>query len=666
VLSHSLWQTQFAGERDIIGRRITLEGNIREVIGVMPPDFTFAANQSSLWIPLSLDPRNTGDYWGPQIPVFGRLRPGAALNQARQELTELMSRIVAACPYHMPAGWNKDVTVIPLQQDVVRDMQAKLLILLGAVSLVLLIACAKVASLLLASWAGRTKELAIRGALGAGSSRIGRQLLTESVLLGLCGGGLGLLLARYGLLTIKAFLPADTPRLAAVGIDGNVLLFTSGLGILTGLLFGLAPALNSWRLDVVRSLNTGSRGSSRGGGGRVYNTLVIAEIGLAVVLVMGAGLLAKSLWFLARTDPGFRLQGVLTVPVTPNASFSKDRAACVSFYDELLRQVRALPGVEGAAAVNAMPLGDDIPVLPASVEDHPGETGAPTPLLWSGAVTADYTRLIGIPILEGRGFTDGDRDDTAPVVLVTASTARAFWPGQDALGKHVKAVWERQWRTVVGVVADIKQYGLAQNKPAWIDGEIYMPYAQAVTGHRDFPSSMNLVLRVAPDTLNLTGEVRSLVSNLNADVPVGDVRAMKDVVSASIGASSSIAWLFGTFAAMALLLGSVGIYSLMSYRVAERTHEVGVRMALGARRSDVLLLIVGHAMVLAVTGVAIGSAAALGLTRLLAGLLYGVKPTDPATFAMAPLILLVVALLAAYVPAHRATRVDPMEALRFE
>jgi putative ABC transport system permease protein len=385
-----------------------------------------------------------------------------------------------------------------------------------------------------------------------------------------------------------------------------------------------------------------------------------------VVLVIGAGLLVKSLWLLARTDPGFSAERVLTIQVTPNASFSKDRSACVSFYEELLQRVRALPGVESAAAVNTLPLSGETPILPASVQDHPGETEAPAPLLWSGAITPLYTDIMRIPILEGRGFTEADRADTAPVVLVTASTARAFWPDQDAIGKHVKAVWERQWRTIVGVVADLKQYGLAQNRPGWIDGEIYMPYAQAVTGHREFPSSMSLVLRATSDRLNLASQVRGLVADLNAEVPVGDVRTMTDLVSASMTAPNSITWLFGTFAAMALVLGAVGIYSLMSYRVSERTHEVGVRMALGAKRRDVLRLIVGQGMLLALIGTASGGVAALGLTRLLSSLLYGVKPIDPATFAIVPLILLAVALLAVYLPARGATKVDPMDALRFE
>jgi len=666
VLSHSLWQSQFGGAPDIVGRRITIEDTSREVIGVMPPDFNFASGRSSLWMPLSLDPRASSDYWGPEMPVFGRLRPEATLAQARQELTQLMPGVISAFPYHMPAAWNKDVTVIPLQEDLVGDMRAKLLILLGAVGLVLLIACANVASLLLARSVGRRKELAIRGALGAGRSRIGRQLLTESVLLGLGGGALGLLPARLGLATLKAFLPADTPRIGDAVIDGRVLLFTAGLAIATGMLFGLAPAINCWRVDLLSSLGTGSRRMQPRSAGRLYNALVAGEIGLAVVLVVGAGLLVKSLWLLARTDPGFNSNRLVTLQITPNGSFGKDRAACLSFYEELIRQVKTLPAVESAAAVNTMPFSGEFPVVPASIQDHTGDTEGPTPLLWSGAITPLYTSLMGIPILEGRGFNDDDRADTAPVVLVTASTARAFWPGEDAVGKHVKAVWEQQWRTIIGVVADVKQYGLAQNRPGWVDGEIYMPYTQAVTGHREFPSSMTLVIRTSSDRLNLSGEVRSLVADLNAEVPVSDARWMKEVISASITAPNSIAWLFGTFATMALVLGATGVYGLMSYRVAERTHEVGVRIALGASRWEVLLLMVRHAAVLAVIGIAAGCTTAIGLTRLLSGLLYGVKPIDPATFGVVSLTLLGVALAAAFIPARRATKVDPNEALRFE
>jgi putative ABC transport system permease protein len=666
VLSHAIWQSQFGGAPDIVGRRITIEDTSREVIGVMPPDFNFGSGRSSFWVPLNLDPRDSSDYWGPEMPVFGRLRPGAGLAQAREELTRLMPGVIAAFPYHMPAAWNKDVTVIPMQEDLVGDMRAKLLILLGAVALVLLIACANVASLLLARSVGRRKELAIRGALGAGRSRIGRQLLTESVLLGIGGGTLGLLLARFGLATLKAFLPADTPRIGDVAIDGRVLIFTAGLAIATGLLFGIAPALNFWRIDLIGSLNADSRRMRSRTTGRLYNALIAGEIGLAVVLVVGAGLLVKSLWLLARTGPGFNPERIVTLQITPNVSFGKERAACLSFYDELIRRVRAIPGVESSAAVNTLPFSGEFPVVPASIQDHPGESEGPTPLLWSGAITPLYTDLMGIPILEGRGFTDDDRTDTAPVVLVTASTARAFWPGEDAVGKHVKAVWERQWRTVVGVIADVKQYGLSQNRPGWVDGEIYMPYSQAVTGHREFPSTMTLVIRTRSDRLNLAAEVRSLVADLNADVPVSDARSMKEVISASITAPNSIAWLFGVFAIMALVLGATGVYGLMSYRVAERTHEVGVRIALGASRQEVLLLMVRQAAVLAIIGVAAGCVAAIGLTGLLRGLLYGVKPIDPVTFGVVSLTMLGVALAAAFIPARRATKVDANEALRFE
>jgi predicted permease len=671
ILSHALWQSQFGGEPNVLGSSITLEGQTRQVVGVMPADFGNPSPETHLWVPLKLDSKAINEYWGPEMPLFGRLRPeagsgDAALALVNQEIKMLIPMTLASCPFPRPPNWNRNSVAVSLQQSLVGDVRTKLLILLGAVGLVLLMACANVANLLLARSVARRKEIAVRASLGAVRGRIVRQLLTESLLLALAGGILGLVLATQGLLLLKSLLPAHTPRLAEVSMDWRVVGFTAALAIVTGLVFGIAPALTSSRVNLLEALNTGWRRSS-GGTGQLDRILVVLEMGLAVVLVIGAGLLIKSLWILSRTNPGFNMENILTLQVSPDKNFCKDRGPCITFYDELLRQARALPGIEKVAAVNAVPLSDSYPVVPLTVDGyHPGEGEAQSPLVWAGATTPGYTELMGIPLLEGRDFTDDDRADTAGVVIVTASTARIFWPGQDPLGKRLKLVWEKDWRSVVGVAGDVKQYGLNQRRPDYLTGEMYMPFTQAVTGRRSFPVPMVLVIRATGDRLPIGNEVRDLVNSLNGDVPVSPVRSMGDLVAASISTSSSTTWLFGTFSLVALVLGMVGIYSLISYAVIERTHEVGVRMALGARREDVLRLIVKQGMGLTVIGIALGLAAALGLTRLMSGLLYEVHPIDITIYTLVPIVLLIVALLATYIPARRATKVDPIVALRFE
>jgi predicted permease len=667
ILSNALWQTAFAGDPGIIGRFITVEGESRQVVGVMPDDFLYPTAETKLWVPLNLDLQTVNDYWGPEMPILGRLRPGTRPEQARQEVQNLIPSMLAACPFPKPPNWNRNSTIISLQQDIVGDARGKFLILLGAVGLVLLMACANVANLLLARSATRRKEVAVRVALGASRRRIISQLLTESVLLSIGGAILGLLLASEGLALLKTTLPIKTPRLAEVAIDWRVLLFTGGLAILTGLLFGLAPAFNASKVNLVDSLNAGGRRPTGGATSRVYNALVVAEISLAAVLMIGAGLLITSLWLLSHTDPGCRSENILSVEVSPDKFFSKDRAQCLSFYDELLHRVSSRPGVESVAAINSLPLSGDSPVLPLAVEDYrPGEAEAQSPLVWGGAITRGYIETMGIPLLQGRTFTDDDRVDTVGVVLVSASTANRFWPRQDPLGRRLRLVWEKEWRSVVGVVADVKQYGLDQSRPTYLSGEIYMPYSQAVVGRGKFPASMNLIVHTTGDPVALRQDVKTTVAGLNPNVPVGEPRTMKQIIASSISTPNSTTWLFSTFSALALLLGAVGVYSLISYSVAGRTHEIGVRMALGATGKDVLKMIVGQGLGLTLMGIGFGLAAALVLTRFLASLLYNVKPIDPLSFIIAPVVLIITALLATYLPARRATKIDPMVALRAE
>ena len=666
ILSHNLWQNEFAMDSHILGRNINLEDKTFQVVGVMPSNFKFPSPSTDIWVPLELDPRNSGDYWGPQLPIIGRLRGPRSTEQAREEVRSLLPQIVSSSPYPLPANWNSNASIISLQEDLVGNVRPKLLVLLGAVGLVLVIVCTNLANLLLAQAAARQKEVAIRSALGASRSRIINQLLTESLILAVCGAAVGLLLAWKALVALKVLFPANTARLAEVSLDNRVLVFTGALAILTGFVFGLAPALKACGIDPIKVLNAGGRTSGRGGSG-LKQGLVIAEIMLAVVVVIGAGLLTKSLWLLAHVSKGFTPDNVLAVQVTPDKDFSKDRQRCINFYDELLRRLTSLPGVQGVAAINALPLSPDIPVLPTSVQDfNPGEADPTVPLLWAGAITPEYTALMQIPILEGRGFSESDRADTAGVVLVGASTAEHFWPGQNAIGKHLKPVWDTQWRTVVGVVKDVTQYGLAKHRPSWIAGEIYMPYSQAVLGHKQFPSSMSVIVRTTTDKLPLSADMREIVDILNPGVPIAEPHWMTDIVSQSLEDSRSTTWLLGAFALLALILGALGIYGLISYSVAERKHEVGVRMALGAKQFDVLKLIVGQGLTLTIVGILLGVLAASGLTRLLASLLYGVKPIDWSIFLLVSLTLAIVAVVASYIPAQRAVKVDPTVALRVE
>jgi predicted permease len=671
ILSYSLWQRQFRGDPNIVGHSILLDGMSREVVGVMPPDFHFPSPKTELWVPLHLEPRSTGDYWGSSyMPILARLRPGATIEQARLELAALRPQILAAYAWRMPDDSWKGADVISLQEWLVGDSRAKLIILLGAVGLLLLIACANVANLLLARSATRRKEIAVRKALGAGRWRLVRQLTTESVLLALLGGGLGLGAAVYGLAILKAMLPANTPRLADVTVDGQVLLFTAVLAALTGLVFGAMPASGASKIDLTKSLRMGGDKDESRGNNRLRRSLVVGEVAVAAVLVIAAGLLIKSLWKLSNANPGFRQEFILTARITPNQSFCAVSGRCQVFYGDLLNRVRALPGVKDAAAVNGLPLSGIWETIPSDVEAHTVAPGSQVPMLLERVVTPDYLRLMSIPLLQGRAFTEADAAPNAQrIMLISKSTAERYWPGKDPIGMHIKPRWMDEWWTVVGVVGDVKENSLTRNVPEWMDGEVYMPYGpHAIRGRGDesAPAELTLLLRTSESETQIGSELQSLVAELNRDVPVSQIQTLHGWVAEAAAGPRSTASLFAIFAALALALGAVGIYGVISYSVAQRTREIGIRMALGARRQEVLLLIVGQCARLALLGVAIGLTGALLLTRLMASLLYGVGTADPATYAGVAILLVVVALAASYLPARRAMRMDPAIALRHE
>ena len=501
ILSHALWQNKFAGDPDIIGRPITIDGLAREVIGVMPPEFSFLSTKVQLWMPVRFDPSNRGEFWEHGwMPLVARLRPGVTEAQARGELRALISRIIPLFPWTTPADWNADATVVPLQQDLTGDVRGKLLLLLCAVGCVLLIACANVASLLLARTAARQREMAVRAALGAGRGRLVRQLLTESVLLAFAGGGLGLALATGSLSVLKSALPEENALLAHASIDWQVLSFVAALAILTGLAFGLAPAFSAARVNFGTSLKTRGQSSTGPAGARLRSSLIVGEVTLAVALVISAGLLIKSLWLLTQENPGFHPEQIVTVRVYPTQlklAAGQERAANIALYDELTRRARGIGGVADVAAANTTPLSSDIPILPVELEGHPFTPGQPATLFWSGAVTPDYFKILRIPLLAGRLLTEADGEKSTEVVLVSAATAADYWPGENAVGKRIRIVWEQRWRTVAGVVGNVRQYDLAGKSPEFIKGAFYMPYPQSVALDRQLPAAMTLILRTA-------------------------------------------------------------------------------------------------------------------------------------------------------------------------
>jgi putative ABC transport system permease protein len=665
VLSHALWQGRFGGDPGVLGRTVAIDGVDRQVVGVMPSGFHFPSATAQLWVPLRLDPGQPDDYWGfGWMPAVARLREGATVAQAHDELRSMVGRIGTMFPWPAP-NWNQDAAAVPLQEDLVKDVRRKLLVLQAAVGLVLLIACANVASLLLSRAAVRGKEMALRAALGATRGRLVRQLLTESVILSFLGGVLGVALALVVLRAGETALPAAARGFAAVGVDGGVLAFVTSLSVVCGLVFGLAPAAFVSRVELAGAIKSAGQRAAGAHGVRLRGGFIAAEVALAVVLTVGAGLLIRTLHGLTRVDPGFRPGQALAVRVSPNPDACDVRSECIALYDELVGRARGLAGDAEVAAVSTLPLGGDQPLLPVEMEGHrldPAQTIAP--LLWAGAVTPDYFHVLRIPVLQGRGFAPADGEDAAAVVMVSAATARRYWPGQDPIGKRIRVVWDTEWRTVVGVAGDVRQYTLTGRAPVEITGALYMPYPQSVGLNRQIPRAMALVVRSSADPSTLAERLRRLVPDVSPDLPVSEVQSLGGVVSASVAEPRALMWLFAGFAACALFLAAIGTYGVVSYAAAQRTYEIGVRVAVGARRRDIFGLVVGHSLRLVLAGLALGVVAALALGRTLSSFLYGVSATDPVTFAAVALLLVVTGLLAGSVPGRRAAAIDPARALR--
>ncbi|HXO20254.1 MAG TPA: ABC transporter permease [Thermoanaerobaculia bacterium] len=659
VLSDGLFRRRFGSDSRIVGQGLLLDGESYTVVGIAPPRFDLP-NKRDLWLPLALDLAKTSR-GGHYLVVLGRLRDGVSLDRARAELTGLAANLERQYPASN-TGWG--VRLVPLQEQATADIRPALQVLLAAVSAVLLIACLNVANLLLARLAARDREMAVRAALGAGRWRLARQLLTESVLLALLGGALGLILAFWGTRALVALYADHIPRAEAIGIDGRVLAFTLGISLLTGLLFGLFPALHppgggGGRLN--ESLKEGGRAVAGGGRARLARQLlVLAEVALALVLLVGAGLLMKSFSRLRSIDPGFRPAGVLTMEIAPSELKLPDAARQTVFYRQLLERVRSLPGVQKAATAFPLPLGGNGFILTFSVAGRPEPPPNHEPSANVRIVSPDFFQALGVRLLKGRAFTEQDRPESVPVAVINHSMAEKIWPGEDPLGKRFTfgnpQKKDVKWLTVVGVAADVRHAQLSK-EPGM---EAYWSQLQ------DPERTATLVVRAAAEPERLAAPIRREIQAMDRDLPVFQVRTMEEIVSESLAQSRFSTVLLGLFAGLALVLASLGVYAVVSYSVSQRTHEIGIRMALGAHRENVLALVIRQGMTVVLAGIVLGLGGAFLATRELAGLVYGVSTKDPATFASVTVVLAFVALAANYLPARRATRVDPLVALRQE
>jgi len=660
VLSHGLWQRRFGSDPGLVGQTLTLNQRSYTVIGIMPADFRFPGREQEVWLPMSMGPDEAtgrGDHY---LNVVARLKPGVTRDQAQAEMGAIAARLAQQYPR---TNSEQGVTLVPLHEEFAGSIRRPLLILLGVVGFVLLIACANVTNLLLARATARQKELTIRAALGASRWRLMRQLLTESVLLAGLGGVAGMLLAVWGVDWLETLIPENLAQARGIVMDGRVLAFSVAVSLLTGMVFGLLPALQVSRPHLTEALKEGGRGGTGSKGrGRTRGALVIGEIALSLVLLAGAGLMIKSFFRLTSVDPGFQANNALTMRMQLTGAQYSDPAKLRAFYEQMLGQVQSLPGVQAAGVITQLPLTVQGLSFSFSLEGQPPMPVGNMPQSVFRVISQDYFRAIGIPLLRGRSFTPQDTADAQAVVVINRTMAERFWPNREALGQRFKIGFSdgsNPWMTVVGVVGDVRQTSLDQAlKP-----EMYVPYQQ---DRRFFAIPRDLVVRTTGDPLGLAAAVRSEIWKLDKDLPLFRVQTMDQILSLAVAGQRFNLLLLTVFGVLALVLASIGIYGVMSYATAQRTHEIGIRVALGARASDVLKLVMGQGLILTVSGIILGLAGAVALTRVMTGLLFEVSATDPLTFTAVALLLTAVSLLACYVPARRAMKVDPMVALRHE
>ncbi len=663
LLSYAAWRQRFGGARDILGRTIRIEGLPATIIGVMPPSFHYPSNDVEYWVPYVIDPTNVGLMWGVGGKKFiGRLAPNATLDQARREIRVVWPSLRRLNPLWDPGPtYRTDATVAPLKSDLVGTSGPLLWMLFAATLLVLCIACVNVANLLLARATARERELSVRTALGGGRGRLVRQLVAEGLLLSGIGALVGIVIALVAVRALVASA-AGVPRASEISIDFTVLAFTLGVALVTGVVFSIIPALRATsaasaaaRSGIARRVTSGVSHA------RVSGLLVAGEVALAVLLVIASLLLVRSFDALRSIPPGFTTQHVIAARISvPRGTYARDGDRLTRFYDDVLRRARGVPGVHDAALIDRLPLAEGIYGQAIRIEGQFEDFKQSLPYIeHSQTITPDYFATMRIPVLRGRAFSDDDRADQPPVAIVSRSMAERYWPGGDAVGKRIGYPFASPWITIVGVVPDTKEDSLRDTSNV----TLYFPWSQR---SKIVATERWIVARTTGDPAAAGASIRRIVRDIDPSVPVSDVHTMDDVVSTSVRGSRFTAVLVTAFALLALTLGSVGIYGVMSYLVAERTREMGIRIALGASAAGMLRLVVGRATGIALAGAGVGLVASLAATRALSRWLYGVSPTDPATFAIVPLLFLGIAVLASYAPARRATRADPAITLREE
>jgi putative ABC transport system permease protein len=665
ILGEGIWKRKFGSSPDVLGKSITLNGKVYTVIGVASGQIT-GFSPTDVFVPVGQwnDPTFRDRRIGMGMSAIGRLKPGLSIEQARADMNRVAENLAATYP---EADKGSGIALVPLKTDVVGDVRGILLVLLGAVSLVLLIACANVANLLLARSTGRAREFAIRSALGAGPLRVVRQLLTESVLLGIAGGCIGLGLAMLGTKVILAALPGTLPRLEEISLDAHVLFYTFCISLLTGIAFGLLPAIKAMRPDMHETLKEGGRGAS-GARHRMQSVFVAFEMAMAVVLLIGAGLMIRTLSALWGVNPGFDARNVLTFQISSTAAPTVTADQLRAKYRATLAQVGSIPGIEGVSLLGgSLPMSGDSE-LPFWREGKPKpqhENEMTFALFY--LVNTDYHRAMRIPVLRGRAFTEQDNEHSSTVAIIDASLARKFFPNEDPIGKRINLGLLEMQPEVVGVVGHVQHWGLGAREHEGLEAQLYLPVWQVP--NRFWPllaNSGQYVARTNGSPEGLASSIRQAAEKVDASAVVYDVRPMEEIVARSISTQRLTMLLLSVFSVLALALSAIGIYGVISYLTGQRTHEIGVRVALGASSEDVLRMVLGQGMRMTLIGVAIGIAAAFGLTRLITRMIYGVGATDPLTFAGVAVLLSAVALCACYIPARRATRVDPIVALRYE
>lgn len=668
ILSNGFWQRHFGADASVIGRTLTLNGSEFTVVGVMPADFSLnkevmpAVNgiqNADLLVPLPMNESARANRGNEDFNIFARLKPGITIVQAQAEMDVIADRMKQQYPGNYPPSGGLTISVVPLLEQVVGDIGLSLRVLFAAVGFVLLIACANVANLLLSRAATRQKEIAIRTALGASRTRLIRQLLAESMLLALGGGSVGLLVAALAVKGLRQFAPDNIPRLTEIGIDARVIAFTFVTALLTGIVFGLAPALRASRADINQVLKEGGRssGSASGGGNRTRKLLVVSEIALSLLLLIGAVLLLRSYQRIGNAYPGFNPHNVLSLRLQLPAAKYPNPDAIIAFFRRVGEVLDRSPEIESAATTYSLPMSTvALAWEPITVEGYVPKNSQDSIISNVRIVSPDYFRTMGVPLLKGRYFDDHDTKGAPETVIVDQALAERFWPNESPIGKRLQRGGSSTWRTVVGMVSDAKQYSSEKEPPI----AVYFPFEQYVA------RSMFLVIRTGPDPAQMTGTITKDIQALDPDMPVFDVNTMDQRLHLSLARRRFSMFLLGAFAVIASVLAAIGIYGVMSYSVTQRTHEIGVRVALGAGPGNILTLVIRQGLALATVGTGVGLLSASLLTRVMSRLLFEVSATDPMTFVATPLMLAVVSVLASYIPARRAARVDPMVALRCE